>query len=1086
MIHPDNPFAITTGSSPNKAFAVGHVINNLIKRFGGDTDKAINYLQQPVTIKELQAFNQEVGYRGPVGDIGAIRHAVEFATGQSELVPRMFVFGKKVGAYTLNNLGDARYNTVDVWESRFVKSYLKGMLEKNPGIAADANEHEVFRTFVEEFNRIWREQINPKEKSSALQAGRWFYMIESARKAGYTRGVTNDVISQYAKEHFEEGQPRFAPSGKFDTGRGRTGDGGGISEAPGGIPASAGLGRPAATGRPPAVGAEVAGGRLPERRFLVDSDSGRSAFETGLQRTNQEHKYGAAVEVKPSAFYQDPNTKLFLSEDGLAGVAVTPKGDLVSVFKHPDSKANMRELLAEALPHAKELDAYTSGNGHLPNLYAQFGFRPVARIPFDPEFAPSNWNYELSDKPDIVSMVRDPANVLNLPDPRANGYSAIQHLVPIERDFPKAQVRQDEAIRRIGKAEARAPADWLDAAAERAATRIREKLGGTNIAADPTILADVAVLGAKYLRDGIRNRAEWGKKLVDEVGDWVKPHLDDLYDKAKELYNRYSVPQAERAYQTRLQKQIATMHEEGQQLATGTYKPPPARTARQLSQQTFLLQAERNQIQNDFDRQVRRDELLNRPLWERSLDTLVKGERALKLLGLTIYPKLAAAAATRIGFRPLEQLTQSGLGQIPGLRTVHRAAPLSGFSPAAELAALSGVGKGIKEAPGRILGRRSPEEELYGKPELEPRTWLDYPATTHAAVKAPVEEAERARATTMLEAHAKGQGLDLNDARVKQDIGTVANQEAKRSIFMSDNVVSSAWKTAMRSMQTSKKFPIAGKVAAAVGNFLLPIVRVPTNIAIEAGMHTPILGQIAPTAKLLQVMHRGLDTIKPEEANMIMRHYAKGAIGAGLFFTGYFMAANGQMGGFYQPGKRDPNAVSPMNIRIGGINIPGWLLHAPAFLVMQAGATFYKASHHTDAQGKPDQSAVLRTAKGLAEEIPFMKEMGTLDALLADEHQGQKARGALLSGSVVPQAVRNVAQWTDPLQEPGYRAPKNELQYLMKDVPGLREKVPVKGEPSAIPPSIGQQIRKMQREQGYRPPKSLKQQLRELQKQEAE
>ena len=50
----------------------------------------------------------------------------------------------------------------------------------------------------------------------------------------------------------------------------------------------------------------------------------RANFFDGLRRTNQDHPSRAAVEVKSPGFYQDPNTKLFLSEDGLAGAAISP------------------------------------------------------------------------------------------------------------------------------------------------------------------------------------------------------------------------------------------------------------------------------------------------------------------------------------------------------------------------------------------------------------------------------------------------------------------------------------------------------------------------------------------------------------------------------------------------------------------------------------------------------------------------------------------------------------------------------------------------------------------------------------------
>ena len=61
----------------------------------------------------------------------------------------------------------------------------------------------------------------------------------------------------------------------------------------------------------------------------------------------------------------------------MAGVAVTESQDLVSVFKHPTSNAKPRDILAEASEYAKTLDAYDVA-GFLPNLYSEFGFKPVA------------------------------------------------------------------------------------------------------------------------------------------------------------------------------------------------------------------------------------------------------------------------------------------------------------------------------------------------------------------------------------------------------------------------------------------------------------------------------------------------------------------------------------------------------------------------------------------------------------------------------------------------------------------------------------------------------------------------------------
>ena len=64
------------------------------------------------------------------------------------------------------------------------------------------------------------------------------------------------------------------------------------------------------------------------------------AFHQGIARTYEDHPVGKAVEVKDVDFYKDPKNAIFMSGDGMAGVAVTESQDLVSVFKHPASNEN--------------------------------------------------------------------------------------------------------------------------------------------------------------------------------------------------------------------------------------------------------------------------------------------------------------------------------------------------------------------------------------------------------------------------------------------------------------------------------------------------------------------------------------------------------------------------------------------------------------------------------------------------------------------------------------------------------------------------------------------------------------------------
>jgi hypothetical protein len=111
----------------------------------------------------------------------------------------MFIFNQKVGAYTLNAIGDSRFNTVDVWESRFIRSYFVDMFEKNTGLPVDQFEHDVFIRFTDLFKEEFEKTTGKSWDNSALQAVRWFYILDAAKKAGYTNAGTNQTISFYTR-----------------------------------------------------------------------------------------------------------------------------------------------------------------------------------------------------------------------------------------------------------------------------------------------------------------------------------------------------------------------------------------------------------------------------------------------------------------------------------------------------------------------------------------------------------------------------------------------------------------------------------------------------------------------------------------------------------------------------------------------------------------------------------------------------------------------------------------------------------------------------------------------------------------------
>ena len=123
-------------------------------------------------------------------------------------------------------------------------------------------------------------------------------------------------------------------------------------------------------------------------------------FHTAISQAKQTNPYGAYVTAYDAADYG--NMKTFLSDNGKTGIAVKPDGDIVSVFNAPDSghKRATDTMIPFAIENGgNKLDNY---DGKLSELYEKFGFEPVAKVKFDPQYAPADWNYERDGQPDII------------------------------------------------------------------------------------------------------------------------------------------------------------------------------------------------------------------------------------------------------------------------------------------------------------------------------------------------------------------------------------------------------------------------------------------------------------------------------------------------------------------------------------------------------------------------------------------------------------------------------------------------------------------------------------------------------------
>ena len=237
-------------------------------------------------------------------------------------------------------------------------------------------------------------------------------------------------------------------------------------------------------------------------------------FREAIAQTKVSNPNAAAVEVKTLEDYN--HCRLFLTEDGKAGFALLPDGDIVSVFRHGDGPRGVSNTLLEIAKQAggRKLDCFDPA---LPRLYSEHGFKAVARIPFNDNYAPVGWDYDLQGRPDVVFMVHDKsAEVYRAGDGQ------------MVADYSEGQSLQEAAIKQAEPLEndkhfAATKAAWKDlkeeladpkkkAARERGAVNPQDR-------AESQITRKIYALVSAAIHDGVNTFNGFLERLAHHAGD---------------------------------------------------------------------------------------------------------------------------------------------------------------------------------------------------------------------------------------------------------------------------------------------------------------------------------------------------------------------------------------------------------------------------------------------------------------------------------------------------------------------------------------------------------------------------------------
>jgi hypothetical protein len=93
---------------------------------------------------------------------------------------------------------------------------------------------------------------------------------------------------------------------------------------------------------------------------------------------------------------------LFMNPEGTVGAAVSPSGDIQSVFNNSGIKGAGGAAVDEAINRGgRTLDAF---GDKLASIYEAHGFKETGRVKFDPAQAPPTWDTTKYGRPDVVFM----------------------------------------------------------------------------------------------------------------------------------------------------------------------------------------------------------------------------------------------------------------------------------------------------------------------------------------------------------------------------------------------------------------------------------------------------------------------------------------------------------------------------------------------------------------------------------------------------------------------------------------------------------------------------------------------------------
>lgn len=532
--------------------------------------------------------------------------------------------------------------------------------------------------------------------------------------------------------------------------------------------------------------------------------------------------------------------------------------------------------------------------------------------------------------------------------------------------------------------------------AEAARARLKQKFSPNRLNAglDPTVLADLAELGAYHMEAGVRSFPQWSKKMVEEVGDEVKPHLKEIYDHARAQFGSAG------------QEVDSNIH------STTKAERTPSSTVVSSLWKAGLLTGVRTHLRNigsTASFQVTEEAARAFGAGADIVASLVTGQRALTGVNPKAFGRSSFEAATK-GVREAWQILRNGAADEDLTRL--------------QLDSEINSGNRIIDAYVNTVFRAMGAEDRIFRTFALRRSLEDQ---AHALALTELRQKKISRS----DIRARTRELV---ARPTEEMQARAVWDADVATFNNDNLISGAIGEARGYVRRK-----TGPAATLPLDITVPFHRTPTNVIARTLEYSP-LGYGKNALQLARAFIHQSMTL--DQQRNFSQTFGRASAGSALIALGWYLGGKGLATGVVDddPSRRERDKAAgrmPMSIRIGnrwhqvgGISPVGNLLALGASLRREATQPLNDESSRT--------GNLMEIGTHTVTEQPLLKGISALsDALQQPGSKGASFVGNL-AGSVIPTVVSDAGGLLD-----GKRREANSIvEKVESRIPVLRSRLP--------------------------------------------